>query len=115
MKLYLITVNEGSCAEKAGLQVGDIITAVGSKSVASSDALRAALRGYNPGDQVEISYYRAGETQTVTVTLDEMSQETIDAQQAEQQQNQQGQQQQQPQQDPFQQYQTIDPWSFFNG
>ena len=104
---YLVTVNEGSCAAAAGLQIGDIITAVENKTVASSEALRAALRGYNPGDEVEITYYRAGATQTVTVTLDEMSQETIDAQQAEQEQIQQQQQQQQQQQ--------INPWSFFNG
>ena len=107
---YLVTVNEGSCAQKAGLQIGDIITAIENKAVASSDALRAALRGYNPGDEVEITFYRAGETQTVTVTLDAMSQETIDAQQAEQQKQAQQQQQQQQQQ------QTLpDPWSSFFG
>ena len=104
---YLVKVNDGSCAQKAGLQIGDIITAVEGKSVASSDALRAALRGYNPGDEVEITYYRAGDTAKVTVTLDEMSQETIDAQQEEQQKQAQ-QQPQQPQQ------QIIDPWGFFN-
>ena len=108
---YLVTVNEGSCAQKAGLQIGDIITAIENKAVASSDALRAALRGYNPGDEVEITFYRAGETQTVTVTLDAMSQETIDAQKAEQQkqaEQAQQQQQQQPQMLP-------DPWSSFFG
>ena len=107
---YLVTVNEGSCAQAAGLQIGDIITAVGNKTVASSDALRAALRGYAPGDEVDITYYRAGETHTVTVTLDAMSEETIAAQQAEQEQTQQQQQQEQ-----FQQYQQFDPWSYFNG
>ena len=109
---YLVSVNDGSCAQKAGLQIGDIITAVGGKAVASSDALRAALRGYNPGDELEITYYRAGESATVTVTLDAMSQETLDAQQNE---NQQGQQQEQ-QQEPYQENQQMpDPWSFFNG
>ncbi len=107
---YLVTVEDGSCAQKAGLQIGDIITAIENKAVASSDALRAALRGYNPGDEVEITFYRAGETQTVTVTLDAMSQETIDAQKAEQQkQAEQAQQQQQQQQ------QLPDPWSSFFG
>ena len=106
---YLVTVEDGSCAQKAGLQIGDIVTAIEGKSVTSSDALRAALRGYNPGDTVEITFDRAGETQTVSVTLDAMSQETIDAQKAEQQkQAEQAQQQQQPQQLP-------DPWSSFFG
>ena len=67
-------------------------------------------RGYNPGDEVEITFYRAGETQTVTVTLDAMSQQTIDAQKAEQQkQAEQAQQQQQQQQT------MPDPWSSFFG
>lgn len=106
---YLVTVEDGSCAQKAGLQIGDIITAIEGKSVTSSDALRAALRGYNPGDEVEITFYRAGETQTVTVTLDAMSQETIDAQKAEQQKQAEQQTQQQQQQ------QLPDPWSSFFG
>ena len=108
---YLVTVEDGSCAQKAGLQIGDIITAIEGKSVTSSDALRAALRGYNPGDTVEITFYRAGETQTASVTLDAMSQETIDAQKAEQQKQaeQAQQQQQQPQQ------MLPDPWSSFFG
>ena len=107
---YLVTVEDGSCAQKAGLQIGDIITAIEGKSVTSSEALRAALRGYNPGDTVEITFYRAGETQTASVTLDAMSQETIDAQKAEQQKQaeQAQQQQQQPQMLP-------DPWSSFFG
>lgn len=108
---YLVTVEDGSCAQQAGLQIGDIITAIEGKAVTSSDALRAALRGYNPGDAVEITFYRAGETQTVTVTLDAMSQETIDAQKAEQEkQAEQAQQQQQPQQQML-----PDPWSSFFG
>ena len=108
---YLVTVEDGSCAQKAGLQIGDIITEIENKAVSSSDALRAALRGYNPGDEVEITFYRAGETQTVTVTLDAMSQETIDAQKAEQQkQAEQAQQQQQQQQQML-----PDPWSSFFG
>ena len=107
---YLVTVEDGSCAQKAGLQIGDIVTAIEGKSVTSSEALRAALRGYNPGDEVEITFYRAGESQTVTVTLDAMSQETIDAQKAEQQK--QAEQAQQQQQQP----QTLpDPWSSFFG
>lgn len=68
---YVYSVNEGSCAEKAGLQIGDIITAVGSKEIASSDALKAALRGFAPGDTTDLTVYRGGKTVTVTVTLDE--------------------------------------------
>lgn len=82
----VLSVNEGSCAEKAGLQINDIITAVGSKTVTSSDALKAALRGYAPGDTTELTIYRAGKTTTITVTLDEADETT--AQDAAQQQQQ---------------------------
>lgn len=72
----ILSINEGSCAEKAGLQINDIITGVGGKTVTSSDALKAALRGYAPGDTTELTIYRAGKTSTVTVTLDEADSST---------------------------------------
>ena len=107
---YIVSLTEGSCAQKAGLQIGDIVTAIDGKTISSSDGLIAALRGYAPGDEAELTIYRAGETQNVTVTLDKASEETIEAQTQSQQQSQQ--QQQQPQQG---QGYMIDPWSdFFN-
>lgn len=81
---YVYSVNEGSCAEKAGLQIGDIITAVGGKAVASSDALKAALRSFAPGDTTELTVYRGGKTVTVTVTLDEADESTAAQQQTQQ-------------------------------
>lgn len=63
-------VTEGSAGDEAGLEVGDVITAVGGNAVASSDALVAAIRGYQPGDQVEVTFVRDGKTQTTDVTLD---------------------------------------------
>ncbi len=110
---YIVSVNEGSCAEAAGLQIGDIVTAIDGKTISSSDGLIAALRGYAPGDEAELTIYRAGNTQTITVTLDKVSEETVQAQTQAQQQQQQ--QQGQQQQDPYGQYQQFDPWSdFFN-
>ena len=112
---YIVSVTEGSCAETAGLQIGDIVTAIDGKTISSSDGLIAALRGYAPGDEAELTIYRAGKTETVTVTLDQVSEETIQAQTQQQQQNQQQQQSQQGY-DPYQQYQQyVNPWSdFFN-
>lgn len=81
---YVYSVNAGSCAEKAGLQIGDIITAVGGKAVASSDALKAALRSFAPGDTTELTVYRGGKTVTVTVTLDEADESTAAQQQTQQ-------------------------------
>ncbi len=64
-------VNEGSCAEKAGIQEGDIITAMDGRAVASSDDLSAAISSHRAGDTVTVTVYRRGETLELTVTLDE--------------------------------------------
>jgi putative serine protease PepD len=63
-------VQSGGAGERAGLQAGDIITALNGNPVASSSALVASVRGHQPGDTVEITYLRNGESQTTEVTLD---------------------------------------------
>ncbi len=64
-------VNPGSCAEKAGIQTGDIITKVGDKDIESYSDLKSAVRRYSAGDTAEITLYRAGESMTVSITFDE--------------------------------------------
>jgi putative serine protease PepD len=59
----------GGGAEKAGLQVGDVITKVGEQRVESADALVAAIRSAAPNGTVKITYTRDSDTKTVTVTL----------------------------------------------
>lgn len=87
----VLTIEEGSCAEKAGLQINDIITSIGGKTIKTYDALRAALRSYAPGDTTDLTVYRAGQTLTITVTLDEAD-ETTTQETGTQQQQQQRQQ-----------------------
>ncbi len=67
------SVNEGSCAEKAGLQEGDIITALDGKAVASHTELAAAIAAHRAGDTVTLTVYRQGRTLTLTATLDEQT------------------------------------------
>ncbi|MFD1824697.1 MULTISPECIES: S1C family serine protease [Mumia] len=64
------SVTDGSAAAKAGLKTGDVIIRVGDQPVASSDALVATIRGYQPGEKVELTYTRGGEQHTADVTLD---------------------------------------------
>ena len=59
----------GGGAEKAGLQVGDVITKVGEQKVESADALVAAVRSAAPNGTVAITYTRDGESKKVDVTL----------------------------------------------
>lgn len=69
---YVDSVEKGGCAEAAGLRAGDIITQLGDQSISGYDDLRAALREFSAGDSAPLVYYRAGESQTVSVTFDEV-------------------------------------------
>jgi putative serine protease PepD len=62
-------VRAGTPADKAGLQPGDVITALDGKAVAGSVALQTAIDAHKPGDQVKVTYKRNGSEQTATVTL----------------------------------------------
>jgi putative serine protease PepD len=63
-------VGQGGPAEKAGLQPGDVITAVGGKKVVDPDAAIVALRkDHKPGDKVSITIDRNGSSKTLSVTL----------------------------------------------
>ena len=66
---------DGSGADKGGLQVGDIITAVNGTEVADTSALQEAVKDNKAGDTVTFSVYRDGNTVEVPVTLDEENQE----------------------------------------
>jgi serine protease Do len=68
---YVTEVVPGSCAETAGLRVGDIITKLDDAEVTSSETLTYAKKQYKAGDEAELTVYRAGETLVLTVTFDE--------------------------------------------
>jgi S1-C subfamily serine protease len=55
---------------EAGLQRGDILTAIGGEDVTNVLDLVAAIRAHEPGEEVEVVFWRAGEEHTVTATLD---------------------------------------------
>ncbi|NIN63514.1 MAG: PDZ domain-containing protein [Anaerolineae bacterium] len=67
----VIVVQEGSPAEEAGLQEGDIILAVDDEEVSPQDTLRELIRAHDVGDTVELQIEREGEERTLTATLDE--------------------------------------------
>jgi PDZ domain-containing protein len=62
-------VEEDSPAAQAGIQVGDIVTAVESESVASAGELRHAIASREAGAAVKIDLYRDGRQEQVTATL----------------------------------------------
>ena len=64
-------IGKGSCAEKAGLKVGDIITKLGDKKVTTASGLLNAKTAYKAGDTVTLEVFRDDGYITLTVTLDE--------------------------------------------
>ena len=70
LKGALVTqVQPGSAAAGAGLKEGDVIIAIGGKSVDSPNALRLAVSQKKPGSQVEIVYLREGRRASVEAVL----------------------------------------------
>jgi putative serine protease PepD len=59
----------GSPAAKAGLQPGDVITAVNGTPVASINQFVATIGNYAPGDTVTLTVNRGGSTKTLKLTL----------------------------------------------
>ena len=70
-------VAEGSCAQKAGLQVNDIIIAIDNTAIDSSSALTAALStGYKAGDTATLTVIRNQQERKLTITFDEKNAQT---------------------------------------
>ncbi|MCK4871232.1 MAG: PDZ domain-containing protein [Phycisphaerales bacterium] len=63
-------VHEGSPADKAGLQVYDIVTAVQGASPASTGLLSKTLKGMDPGDALTLKLIRSGEPTVAVVMLE---------------------------------------------
>ena len=88
-------VAEGSCAQKAGLQTGDIITAIDDTAIDSPSALTAALSSnYKAGDTATLTVIRSQQEMKLTITFDEKNAETEANNQIQQDTQQQQQQSQ---------------------
>jgi S1-C subfamily serine protease len=64
-------VEPGSPADEAGLEEGDVITALDKWEVDRNHPLDQLIRRYKPGDTVEITYWRGGQGHKVKVRLGE--------------------------------------------
>jgi putative serine protease PepD len=62
-------VRNGTPAQRAGLRAGDVITAFDGKRITSFEALQIAVDAKKPGDNVTISFTRAGKHHTLHVAL----------------------------------------------
>ena len=67
--VYVAEVEPKTTAEAAGLQKGDVVTAVGNKEVTKMAELQEALSQHRPGDKVHLTYIRNKKHYKVDVTL----------------------------------------------
>lgn len=63
------SVSQGSPAEQAGIEPGDIIVRIGDTVIEGVEDVFAAVRSQQVGDQVEVEIIRGGESQTLQATL----------------------------------------------
>jgi len=69
--VLIIDVSEGSPAAVAGLQLGDVITALNGREVTNSSQLQNAVARRTPGTVVRMTVLRDGRDRDVPVTLGE--------------------------------------------
>ena len=69
--VYILSIDEFSAAEKAGLKIGDVITAIDGKTISTMDELNEVKNTHNIGDEVKLKIYRNGNEKEISVTLQE--------------------------------------------
>lgn len=67
--VFVIDVFEGSAADRAGLQPGDLITGINGTEVATPEDVARIIRRLDPGDVITIDYERRGNAEQVDVSL----------------------------------------------
>lgn len=70
----VVRIVGGSAAEKAGLQQGDTVTAVGDKKIQSAAQIQELLRDKKLGDKMRVTVTRAGEPIVIEAVVQERQQ-----------------------------------------
>ena len=69
---YIVSVVEGSAAQDAGLEQGDIVTKFDGQNLSDIDGgLAKAISEKKIGDRIEVEFWRDEQRETITVTLGE--------------------------------------------
>ncbi len=101
------SVEDGSCAQRAGIKQSDVITKVDDTPITGVSQLISVKNSYKAGDTVTLTLFRSGEYLTVELTFDEQGSAAAQpdpAPQPTQSQSQSGNS-----------YPFGDPWDFFFG
>ena len=73
---YIVSVEEGGAAQKAGIRPKDIVIQVGEYKVSNVTDLTRALRNFKAGDVTTVTVVRSGGELELTITLDEKPRDT---------------------------------------
>lgn len=74
--VFVYAVEKGGAGEKAGLQLGDVITKLNDTDITSMSDLSMAKKGFKAGDTVTLTVWRGGQEITLSLTFDEQPQTT---------------------------------------
>ena len=74
---YVVSVEKGGSADRAGIHVKDIIIDLGGTKVSNITDLTRALRHFKAGDSTTITVVRSGSQVTLDITLDEKPHDNI--------------------------------------
>lgn len=83
--VYVGSVTEFGAAERAGIQIGDVIIECEGKKVTTIDEINKIRDEHKPGDSIQMKINRAGKVKEVNVVLQEEKPETQQSQQQQQQ------------------------------
>ena len=67
--VFIIDVFEGSAADRAGLEDGDVIVGINGAAVATPEDVARIIRRLDPGDIINIEFERRGNSQSVDIGL----------------------------------------------
>ena len=73
MGVYVQSIQKDSAAEKAGLQIGDVIIDIEGEAVKTAEELNKVKNNYKAGDKITITVTRAGEDISMDLILQESS------------------------------------------
>lgn len=69
--IYITQVSQGSGAAAAGIQTGDVLTAINGKAVTTMEEVNTAKKQYKSGDTVTVTVVRNGKTLSLKLTFSE--------------------------------------------
>src|SRR4029079_794929 len=76
--VLISSVEPGSPAEKAGVKVGDVLTAIEGKGADATWEVRMQIRREDDNSQVPLEIWRNGKLQTLTATLEKRERPEVD-------------------------------------